>query len=67
MYIEQYKPTFLKRALEAIMATLAIAAFSMLITFTMINFILGCETWDYWTETNSCITPAQIFGLIKPN
>jgi uncharacterized membrane protein (DUF2068 family) len=40
-------------------------AFILLIEFALINFMLGCNTWDetLWTEYNSCVTPAQLFGL----
>jgi len=33
-----------------------------LIAFVIINFMLGCETWDesLWTETNSCLTLTHI-------
>jgi hypothetical protein len=34
----------------------------------LINFMLGCETWDesLWTETNSCLTLTHIWeGVTK--
>lgn len=39
--------------------------FLLMIEFTIINMILGCETWNqsYWTEMNSCITLSQMLGL----
>jgi len=54
----------MKRAVEIIAAAIGIAAFSLMMAFTIINFMLGCETWDetYWTEYNSCITPSQIIS-----
>lgn len=41
------------------------AGFLLMLEFTIINFILGCETWDstYWTDTNSCVTLPQLLGL----
>jgi len=37
----------------------------LFLAFVLINWVLGCETWDerYWTDQNSCMTPAQMFGL----
>jgi hypothetical protein len=36
--------------------------FGVLFAFVIINWLLGCETWDeqYWTYENSCVTPAMI-------
>ena len=36
------------------------------IAFGLINFMLGCETWDQtlWTERNSCLTLGMIFETI---
>ncbi|QDP53676.1 MAG: hypothetical protein Unbinned5406contig1000_22 [Prokaryotic dsDNA virus sp.] len=36
---------------------------SILIAFVILNLFLGCESWDeqYWTATNSCVTPSQIW------
>tara|TARA_R100000329_G_scaffold148539_1_gene137486 strand:- start:544 stop:681 length:138 start_codon:yes stop_codon:yes gene_type:complete len=41
------------------------AGFLLMVEFTIINMILGCETWDktYWTDTNSCLTLPQMLGL----
>jgi FtsH-binding integral membrane protein len=35
----------------------------ILIAFVILNWFLGCESWNeqYWTATNSCITPSQIW------
>ena len=40
-------------------------AFVALMEFALINFMLGCKTWDetLWTDYNSCVTPAQLLGL----
>jgi hypothetical protein len=55
----------MKRAVEIIAATIGMTLFGFLMAFVLINFMLGCETWDetYWTEYNSCITPSQLIGL----
>jgi hypothetical protein len=65
MHLEQYKTTFWQKALQAIGATLAMTVLALLFMFAFFNFMLGCETWDetYWTERNSCITPAQFLML----
>jgi len=50
------------RVLGAVGVGLSVTAFAFLIAFSLLNFMLGCETWDesLWTETNSCITPSMI-------
>ena len=65
MHLEQYKTTFWQKALQAIGATLAMTVLALFFMFALFNFMLGCETWDetYWTERNSCITPAQFLML----
>ena len=54
----------MKRAVEIIAATIGMALFAFLMAFVLINFMLGCETWDetYWTEYNSCLTPSHIIS-----
>ena len=41
-----------------ILAVLLSVGIGLLVGFILINWILGCETWDQelWTETNSCVT-----------
>lgn len=48
-------------ALAILMGT----AILLMFEFVLINFILGCETWDkdYWTEYNSCVTISHMLGL----
>jgi hypothetical protein len=48
----------MKRAVEIIAATIGMTLFAFLMVFVLLNFMLGCETWDEarWTETNSCVT-----------
>jgi hypothetical protein len=40
-------------------------AFLLMIEFTMINMILGCETWNeqLWDENNSCISLSKMLGF----
>ena len=47
---------------------LFMVAFSLFLLFVLINFMLGCESWDeqYWTAYNSCITPTQFIGAFLP-
>jgi hypothetical protein len=47
---------------------LFMVAFSLLLLFVLINFMLGCESWDeqYWTAYNSCLTPTQFIGVFLP-
>ena len=42
-----------------------LVAFTWLMVFTIINFMLNCQSWDesYWTETSSCVYPSQMLGL----
>jgi len=50
------------RLLSAVGYGLVLVAFCLMFVFAIINFMLGCETWDerYWTEYNSCLTPSMI-------
>ena len=56
------------KSLQYIGATILIVVFTLLIVFTLINFMLGCESWDeqYWTAYNSCITPTEFIGVFLP-
>tara|TARA_R100000231_G_scaffold47840_2_gene40979 strand:+ start:20836 stop:21024 length:189 start_codon:yes stop_codon:yes gene_type:complete len=51
-----------RKVLSALGATALVVAFGFLLAFVLINFMLGCETWDesLWTEYNSCITLGHI-------
>lgn len=55
-----------RKVLSALGATALVVAFSFLLAFVLINFMLGCETWDesLWTEYNSCITLGHIIDGI---
>jgi len=56
------------KSLQYIGATILIVVFTLLIMFTLINFMLGCESWDeqYWTAYNSCLTPTEFIGVFLP-
>jgi hypothetical protein len=56
------------RSLQYIGATILVVVFCLLIVFTLLNFMLGCESWDeqYWTAYNSCITPTEFIGVFLP-
>ena len=51
-----------RKVLSALGATALVVAFGFLLAFVLINFMLGCETWDesLWTEYNSCLTLGHI-------
>lgn len=55
-----------RKVLSALGATALVVAFGFLLAFVLINFMLGCETWDesLWTEYNSCITLGHIIDGI---
>ena len=56
----------MNRTISKIILSIMIGTgFLLMIEFTIINMILGCETWNqsYWTEMNSCITLSQMLGL----
>ena len=55
-----------RKVLSALWATALVVAFGFLMAFVLINFMLGCETWDesLWTEYNSCITLGHIIDGI---
>ena len=55
-----------RKVLFALGATALVVAFGFLMAFVLINFMLGCETWDesLWTEYNSCITLGHIIDGI---
>ena len=46
-----------------ILAVLLSVGIGFLVGFILINWILGCETWnqELWTETNSCVTIQQLW------
>ena len=46
-----------------ILAVLLSVGIGLLVGFILINWILGCETWDQelWTETSSCVTIQQLW------
>ena len=56
----------MRRAVEIIAATIGMALFAFLMVFVLLNFMLGCETWDqtYWTDYNSCITPLHMINIL---
>jgi hypothetical protein len=53
-----------KQVLKAVGAGILLVTFSLMMLFTLINFMLNCQSWDeqYWTETSSCMTPSQFIG-----
>ena len=55
-----------RKVLSTLGATALVVAFGFLMAFVLINFMLGCETWDesLWTEYNSCITLGHIIDGI---
>ena len=55
-----------RKVLSTLGATALVVAFGFLLAFVLINFMLGCETWDesLWTEYNSCITLGHIIDGI---
>lgn len=55
-----------RKVLSVLGATALVVAFGFLMAFVLINFMLGCETWDesLWTEYNSCITLGHIIDGI---
>ena len=55
-----------RKVFSALGATALVVAFGFLMAFVLINFMLGCETWDesLWTEYNSCITLGHIIDGI---
>jgi len=56
------------KILSFIGSSLVVVAFTLLMLFVLVNFMLGCESWDeqYWTAYNSCITPTQFIGAFLP-
>ena len=53
----------MSRVINFILAVLLSVGIGLLVGFILINWILGCETWDQelWTETNSCVTIQQLW------
>ena len=53
---------------KAIIGSLMAFMFVFVVNFTIVNIILGCETWDknLWTEYNSCIMPMEFVQMINP-
>ena len=54
--------------LKATLGSLMLLAFVFIVNFTIINFMLGCETWDkeLWTQYNSCIMPREFVEMLIP-
>lgn len=50
---------------ETLLGFIGTALAGLFGSYIFINLVLGCETYDksYWTESNSCLTPAMILGL----
>ena len=48
----------------ALFLLIAVSASSIL-SFVLINLVLGCDTWDQeqWTPYKSCMTMGYIIGL----
>ena len=57
----------MRNLIEILGGILVLTAFSILLAFTGVNFILGCETWDesLWTYEHSCLTPNAIWEGVK--
>ena len=56
------------KLIEVIGGFIIASVVGLLFAFVIINFMLGCETWDesLWTETNSCLTLTHIMeGIIQ--
>ena len=53
----------MSKVTDFILAVLLSVGIGLLVGFILINWILGCETWDQelWTETNSCVTIQQLW------
>ena len=53
----------MSKVINFILAVLLSVGIGLLVGFILINWILGCETWDQelWTETNSCVTIQQLW------
>lgn len=53
---------------DFILGATVMIAFALMMVFVLINFMLGCESWDasYWTATNSCIYPSEFLGMFLP-
>ena len=60
--------TFTKKALEFLLGGTVMVGFALMMLFAILNFMLGCESWDqaYWTEYNSCIYPSEFLGMFLP-
>lgn len=60
--------TFTKKAINFLVGGTITISFCLLIMFALLNFMLGCESWDqsYWTEYNSCVYPSEFLGMFLP-
>ncbi len=54
-----------RNMINILFATLVGVCFLLMIEFTLINLVLGCETWNeqLWDENNSCITLSKMLGF----
>jgi hypothetical protein len=54
------------KILSYILGFLGCALLGVMFSFVIINWLLGCETWDerHWTYENSCVTPAMIVDSV---
>ena len=46
----------------------ALLGTGLFILYIIINFLLGCESWDqeYWTANNSCMYPLEFLSIFVP-
>jgi len=54
---------------ETALGIVACIVFALFFLFILLNWVMGCETWDqsYWTATNSCVTPTEFIKMFLPN
>ena len=54
---------------EFVLGLLVCVLLVLLFLFLVLNWAMGCETWDQslWTASNSCVTPTEFINLFIPN
>jgi YbbR domain-containing protein len=55
----------MNKFLNIFFVIMIMASFLALFEWTVINWLLGCETWnkDLWTYEHSCMTFGQMIGI----
>lgn len=57
----------LKRIASGLAATVAVVGFGLIASFTAVNWLTNCQSWDreQWTSESSCVTPEDVWAAVQ--